>query len=206
MSGGWFEKFTKSERTPEMKEAVQTYNLTDSDCLILQCFLGNMSQYFRDDCYRQFDAVPEVAKEMQTILEIIIKKSPVHNDGVDYRFLNTCDNSSLQEGDIMTVGHCLTTTTDDWEQDKDIYVITPLPKERTSAHDLYKIINHGGENQVDFLKGTKFLVRRLETDSKNGYKRIYLEEIKCLNSNYNNTCSASTHRRRPAASGKNLRT
>ena len=52
-----------------------------------------------------------------------------------------------------------------------------MPKERTSAHDLYKIINHGGENQVDFLKGTKFLVRRLETDSKNGYKRIYLEEL-----------------------------
>ena len=30
-------------------------------------------------------------------------------------------------------------------------------------------------------------------------------EIKCLNSNYNNICSASTHRRMPAASGRNLR-
>ena len=40
LSGGWFEKFAKSEHTPEMKEAIQAYNLTDSECLILQCFLG----------------------------------------------------------------------------------------------------------------------------------------------------------------------
>lgn len=38
LSDGWFEKFAKPKHTPEMKEAIQTYNLTDSECLFCNVF------------------------------------------------------------------------------------------------------------------------------------------------------------------------
>lgn len=177
---GMFEHFASSKPSQEMEIAIQSYNLTDVEVLILRSFLGNMSQYFRND-YFEIGEVPEVAKEMQKVLDSIIRKAPVHNGGVVYRFLNEYDKSVLKVGDIITIDHSLTTTTDDWNQDCNVYVVNPLSKELTSAHDLYKIINHGNENQVNFIKGTKFLVTAIK-ESNTGHKRFFLDEMITINS------------------------
>lgn len=176
LQGGWMNKFAKSPHSEKVTDAIRKYNLSEVEVLIMNCFYGNLSQYFRDDIYTQFGGVPEVAKEMQKVLTSFIKKAPKHNGGVLYRFLKSHDNTNLKIGDIFEPTYSLTTTNEDREQDKDVYVITPLLEEKTSAFDIYKIYNHNEENQVNFLKGTKFRVTNVERDSK-GFRRFYMDEI-----------------------------
>jgi len=176
LKDGWMNIFAQGPHSEEVKDAIRKYNLSETEVLIMNCFYGNLSQYFRDDTYTQFGGVPEVAKEMQKVLTSFIKKAPKHNGGVLYRFLKSHDNTNLKIGDIFEPTYSLTTTNEDWEQDKDVYVITPLLEEKTSAFDIYKIYNHNEENQVNFLKGTKFRVTNVERDSK-GFRRIYMDEI-----------------------------
>ena len=176
LKDGWMNIFAQGSHSEEVKDAIRKYNLSETEVLIMNCFYGNLSQYFRDDTYTQFGGVPEVAKEMQKVLTSFIKKAPKHNGGVLYRFLKSHDNTNLKIGDIFEPTYSLTTTNEDWEQDKDVYVITPLLEEKTSAFDIYKIYNHNEENQVNFLKGTKFRVTNVERDSK-GFRRIYMDEI-----------------------------
>lgn len=176
LQGGWMNKFAKSPHSEKVTDAIKKYDLSEVEVLIMNCFYGNLSQYFRDDTYTQFGDVPKVAKEMQIVLESFIKKAPKHKGCVLYRFLNSHDISDFNIGDVFEPSFSLTTTNEDWDQDKDAYVITPLPEKQTSAFDIYKIYNHGEENQVNFLKGTKFRVTNIERNSK-GFRRIYMDEI-----------------------------
>lgn len=173
---GWMNKFAKSPHSEKVTDAIKKYDLSEVEVLIMNCFYGNLSQYFRDDTYTQFGDVPKVAKEMQKVLESFIKKAPKHKGCVLYRFLNSHDISDFNIGDVFEPSFSLTTTNEDWDQDKDAYVITPLPEKQSSAFDIYKIYNHGEENQVNFLKGTKFRVTNIERNSK-GFRRIYMDEI-----------------------------
>jgi hypothetical protein len=169
-------KFALGPHSEEVKDAIRKYNLSEVEVLIMNCFYGNLSQYFRDDIYAQYGKVPEFTKEMQTVLESFIKKAPKHKEGMLYRFLNSHDTIDFKVGDVFVPSCSLTTTNEDWNQDKNVYVITPLPETTTSAYDIYKIYNHGEENQVNFLKGTKFRVSKIE-DAPNGHRRIYLNEL-----------------------------
>ena len=176
LQDGWMNKFAQGPHSEEVMDAMRKYNLSEVEVLIMNCFYGNLSQYFRDDIYAKYGQIPEIAKEMQIVLESFIMKAPKHKEGVLYRFLKSHDNTNLKIGDIFEPTYSLTTTNEDWEQDKDVYVITPLLEEKTSAFDIYKIYNHNEENQVNFLKGTKFRVTNVERDSK-GFRRIYMDEI-----------------------------
>lgn len=173
---GWMNKFAQEPHSEKVRSAMKKYNLTEVEVLIMNCFYGNLSQYFRDDTYEQFGEVPEISQKMQKVLENFIRKAPKHKGGVLYRFLNSHDRSDFNIGDVFEPSFSLTTTNEDWEQDKNSYVITPLPEESTSAYDIYKIYNHGEENQVNFLKGTKFVVTRIEK-TPNGHRRIYFNEL-----------------------------
>lgn len=173
---GWMNKYAQGLHSKEVMDVIKRYNLSDIEVLIMLCFYCNLSQYFRDDAYLKFGEVPEVAIEMQIVLESFIKKAPKHKEGVLYRFLNSYDVTDFKEGDLFEPSYSLTTTNEDWEQDKDVYVISPLPVELTSAYDIYRIYNHNEENQVNFLKGTKFEVTKIEIKA-NGKRRIYLNEL-----------------------------
>lgn len=176
LQGGWMNKFALSPHSEKVKDAIKKYNLSEVEVLIMNCFYGNLSQYFRDDIYVQYGQIPEITKEMQTVLESFIKKAPKHKEGVLYRFLKSHDISDFKVGDIFEPSYSLTTTNEDWNQDKDAYVITPLSEETTSAYDIFQIYNPNDENQVNFLKGTKFKVTKIE-DAPNGHRRIYLNEL-----------------------------
>jgi len=56
-----------------------------------------------------------------------------------------------------------------------MYVITLRSIDKTKAHSLYKIYNHGNETQVNFERGTQFVVENVEY-TKNR-KIVYLKEI-----------------------------
>ena len=173
---GWMHKIAEGPYSKEIEEAKKKYNLSDVEVLIMYCFYGKLSRYFRDDIYYQYGQVPEIAKEMQIVLESFIKKAPKHKEGVLYRFLKPNDKVDVCVGEVFEPPCSLTTTNEDWNQDKDVYVITTLPEKTTSAYDIFKIYNHGDENQVNFLKGTRFEVTKIDS-MQNGYKRIYLKEL-----------------------------
>lgn len=168
-----FQRIIEADNINRMKNLV-SLNLSDSEILVLSCFMGFYSKYFRDDFYVNCE-VPEVIVEMRNILNEIIKKAPKHNSGALYRFLNEYDKCDFATGDILTVTHSLTTTTEHWDKNVNNYVITPLPAHQTLAHDLYRIYNHGEENQVNFLENTSFVINRVI--NSNGIRSIYMKEI-----------------------------
>lgn len=59
-----------------------------------------------------------------------------------------------------------------------MYIITPK-KECTNARSIYKLQNHGNENQVTFKRDSSFKITKVELYKNNNgeYKRIYMEEI-----------------------------
>ena len=153
------------------------YGLTDVEKMILTCFLGNISYAFRDDNY--YGEVPDIVHEMQIILNSIINKAPKFNGNILYRFTKTGDKTNFEVGDIYQPCHSLTTTTEDWKQNRsDVYVIKTLPENETQAHCLYMIYNHGQETQVNFLRGTSFEITDIEPIEGSEYKRIYMSEIR----------------------------
>ena len=147
--------------------------LKAEEWLMLYCFLGPFSGYFRSDSYHA--EIPEVVKEMQLVLDSVIKKAPKCNSITLYRFLNDFDKRDFRIGEIYTPSHSITTTTEDWAKDTDIYIITPLPTERTKAHSLYQIYNHGNETQVNFERGAKFRIMDIKRVSNRSI--IYLNEL-----------------------------
>lgn len=146
--------------------------LNAEEWLMLYCFLGPFSGYFRSDSYH--NEIPEIVKEMQLVLDSVIKKAPKCNSITLYRFLNDFDKRDFRIGEIYTPSHSITTTTEDWGKDTDMYIITPLPTERTKAHSLYQIYNHGDETQVNFERGTQFRV--VDIKRENDRCIIFLNE------------------------------
>jgi len=152
------------------------YGLTGVEKMIFTCFIGDISYVFRDDNY--FGEVPEVVREMQIVLNSIITKAPKFEGNTLYRFTKIGDKTNFEIGDIYQPCHSLTTTTEDWKQDRsDVYVINTLPKDATKAHSLYLIYNHGNETQVNFLRGTSFEITNIEPIEGTEYKRIFMSEI-----------------------------
>ena len=151
------------------------YGLTDVEKMILSCFIGNISYAFRDDNY--CSKIPDIVREMQIILNSIIIKAPKFRGNILYRFTKIGDKTNFEIGDIYQPHHSLTTTTEDWEQNRsDVYVIKTLPEDKTQAHSLYMIYNQGNETQVNFLRGTLFEITNIEPIQGTKYKRIYMSE------------------------------
>ncbi|WP_277821256.1 hypothetical protein [Palleniella muris] len=139
--------------------------------MIFTCFIGNISYAFRDDYYP--GEVPKIVREMQMVLHNIIVKAPKYNGNTLYRFTKPGDKTDFKIGEIYQPLHSLTTTTEDWKQNKsDVYIIKTLPKNETQAHNLYVIYNQGNENQVNFLEGTSFKITDIEQIEDTTYKRI----------------------------------
>lgn len=159
-------------------EGVSTKNegkngLNAEEWLMLYCFLGPFSGYFRSDSYHT--EIPEVINEMQLVLDSVIRKAPKCECKTLYRFLNDFDKRDFQIGEIFIPSHSLTTTTEDWGKDTDMYIITPLPTEKTKAHSLYQIYNHGNETQVNFERDAQFRV--MDIKRVNNKSIIYLNEL-----------------------------
>jgi hypothetical protein len=152
------------------------YNLSDLEYVIISMFLGDFSEFFRDDYteYRE-SGIPQVVEEMQKILNDIILKFPKNTATILYRFLVPEDKRDLHIGEVYTPEYSLTTTIDDWEQNVDVYIITPLDENNTQAHEIFRLVFNQNENQVNFIKGTKFLVTDIKQKGDN--KIFYLKEL-----------------------------
>lgn len=153
------------------------YGLADVEKMIFTCFTGYISYAFRDDNYHK--GVPDIVREMQIVLDSLITKAPKFKGDVLYRFTKYGDKTDFEIGDIYKPCHSLTTTTEDWGQDRsDVYVVKTLPENDTQAHCLYLIDNHAHETQVNFSRGTSFEITNIEPIEGTEHKRIFMSEIR----------------------------
>lgn len=159
------------------KELTKEYDLNDSELTMLGLFIMHHSRFFRDDYYG--DEVPKIAQNMFEVLDSVVSKAPITHSKVLYRFCVDEDRHDMKCGDIITVPHNLTCTTDRWERhDNNIYVIQILPHDKTHAHDLYRMYPHNErEKQVNFLRGTSFQIENIESIEGTGYNIFVMNEI-----------------------------
>lgn len=85
----------------------------------------------------------------------------------------------MNVGDIVTFLYNLTCVNYDWHQEdnENVYIITPLKEDKTKVHNLFEIMPHGDENQVDFLRNTSFKVTKIIETKGTQYRKFYLQEI-----------------------------
>lgn len=153
------------------KNDLENYNLSPIEIIILRLFIGDKSYLFRDDFYSE---IPEVVREMQIVLDIVISKAPMYDGNVLYRVLNEYDRVDLSIGEVFVPCFSLTCSKDDWKTKADKYIIH-TKVDNTKAHSVYLFHNHGNECQVNFIKGTSFRV--IDIRFINECRNIVLEEI-----------------------------
>ena len=163
------------------KELTKEYDLNDSELTMLGLFIMHHSRFFRDDYYS--DGVPEIAQNMFEVLDSVVSKAPVTHSTTLYRFCVNEDRHDMKVGDIITVPHNLTCTTERWDRrDNSIYIITTLPHDKTRAHDVYRMYPHNErEKQVNFLRGSSFLITNIDNIEGTKYHKFYMSEIEGMN-------------------------
>lgn len=151
--------------------------LTDAQRVLLRLLYCQHSYIFRDDYY--YEGITDFVSNLFDTLDDLVRKAPVNTDPILYRYCVEYDMSEMVVGDVITIPHNLTCTNYDWGQEeyKNVYVINPLNREETKAHNLFEIYRHGDENQVEFLRGSKFIVETIHDTEGTAYKKFYLREI-----------------------------
>lgn len=159
------------------RERTQGYNLSDAELTVLGMFIMHHSRYFREDYYGE--DIPEIAKNMFEVLDVSVSKAPITEHKTLYRFCQVEDKHDMKVGEVLFIPHNLTCTSDKWDRnDRNIYIIQTLPKDKTHAHDIYKMYPHNkNEHQINFLRGTKFLVTEIKEIAGTEYQEFYMDEL-----------------------------
>ena len=161
-----------------IKERTQGFDLSDAELTILGMFIMHHSWCFRDDYYGE--EIPEIAKNMFEVFDSLVAKAPKTKNHLLYRFCVDEDRHDLKINEIISFPHNLTCTSEKWNRsDNDIYVVTTLSGSRTRAHDIYKMYPHNEqERQVNYLRGTKFLVIDVQDIPGTKYHEFFMNELK----------------------------
>ena len=159
------------------KEITKGYDLSDAELIVLGSFIMHHSKFFRDDYYG--DVIPEIAKNMFEVLDVSVSKAPITEHKTLYRFCQVEDKHDMKVGEVLFIPHNLTCTSDKWDRnDRDIYIIQTLPRDKTHAHDIYKMYPHNkNEHQINFLRGTKFLVTEIKEIAGTEYHEYFMDEL-----------------------------
>lgn len=155
----------------------EKYLLTDAERVMLKMLYCRHSVLFRDDYY--YEGIPEIVQNMFDTLDSVVAKAPLTINPLLYRFCHDHDPVNFQVGEIVKITHSLTCTNFDWHQDdeKNVYLISPLANGLTRAHNLFEIYEHGDEKQVNFLRGTSFEVTQIEKREDSELVKVHLKEI-----------------------------
>ena len=155
----------------------EQYQLTDAGRVMLRMLYCRHSDLFRDDYY--YEGIPVVVQNMFDTLDSVVAQAPLNSHPLLYRFCHDHDPVNFHVGEIVRFPHSLTCTNFDWHQDdeKNVYLVTPLSNGRTRAHNMFEIYEHGDEKQVNFLRGTSFEVTQIEKHEGSELVKIYLKEI-----------------------------
>lgn len=125
---------------------------------------------------RQSNKVSEVLIDA---LDSALLKIDKNSEAILYRN----DSNNFKEykiGQKIIFNGFFTTSKDDFDNASSIkWIITPLSSQKTKAHEIYKIYNHGSqcpypEYQIEFERGATFVVTAIKSESK--YKTIHITE------------------------------
>ncbi len=159
----------------ELKHELSKWQLTKFEMLMLLCYQGDLSVVFDNG-----DPLnsPYPINEMCKALDTVLIKAPACTDTPLYRQHRKNDIIDFKKGEIRTIPSYLTTSINNWNQSCHQLIITPN-LDITNAKALYKIRNDKEEYQVNFKRGTSFLIEKVETFSEDGveYKRIWMKEL-----------------------------
>lgn len=161
--------------TNELKQELSKWQLTKFEMLMLLCYQGDLWEIFdKGDPLKS----PFPINEMCKALDIVLVKAPTCTDTPLYRQHRKNDIVDFKEGEIRTFPSYLTSSTKNWNQPNHQLIITPN-LDYTNAKALYKIRNDKGENQVNFKRGTSFLIEKVEPFKEDGveYRRIWMKEL-----------------------------
>ena len=164
-----------SNLTNDLKQDLSKWQLTKFEMLMLLCYQGDLSAVFDNgDPLSSPYPINEMCKAMDSVL----MKAPVCTDTTFYRQHRKNDVVDFKEGEIRTFPSYLTTSIRNWNQPNHQLIITPNLS-HTNAKALYKIRNDKGEYQVNFKRGTSFLIEKVETFREDGveFKRIWMKEL-----------------------------
>ena len=164
-----------SNLTNDLKQDLSKWQLTKFEMLMLLCYQGNLSAVLDNGNPRKS---PYPINEMCKALDTILIKAPTCTDTPLYRQHRKNDVIDFKEGEIRTFPSYLTTSIKNWNQPCHQLIITPNLS-HTNAKALYKIRNDKEEYQVDFKRGTSFLIEKVETFEGDGvkFKRIWMKEL-----------------------------
>lgn len=153
--------------------------LTETEILSIVILEGFGSQLIQTSLYdpSKSNALTEALIES---LDNALMKTPANTHSVLYandgyiRYDNKI-------GDIFTVIGYFTTSKDDFDNaNQTKWIIKPLPQDKTKAHEIYRIYNHGDtcpypEWQVEFERGTSFKIADIKKGKR--YDIVYIEEL-----------------------------
>lgn len=153
-------------------------NITEIELLSIIMLEGLACRLIQTAAFnpRQLNKVSEILIEaLDSALLKVAKNTEVvlyRNDDSDFNEYNI--------GQKIRINGFFTTSKDDFDNASSIkWVITPLITEKTKAHEIYKIYNHGSEcpypeYQIEFERGATFVVTTIKSGSK--YKTIHITE------------------------------
>ncbi len=122
-------------------------------------------------------------KNLVDLLDSALLKIPKCIEPVLYRYDKYDNGDHVLDKKICIKGF-FTTSKEDYDKDNLLlWIITPLSPEKTKAHEIYRVYNHGDygkcdddpEYQIEFERGTVFVVKK--TKVINGRKTIYINEL-----------------------------
>ena len=125
---------------------------------------------------RQSNKVSEVLIDA---LDSALLKIDKNSEAILYRN-DSNDFKEYKVGQKITINGFFTTSKDDFDNASSIkWIITPLSSQKTKAHEIYKIYNHGSEcpypeYQIEFERGATFVVTAIKNGSK--YRTIHITE------------------------------
>ena len=161
--------------TNELKHELSKWQLTKFEMLMLLCYQGDLWEVFNngDPGYS-----PYPINQMCKALDIVLIKAPACQITPLFRQSRRNEVDNFIEGEIRTFSSYLTTSVNNWNQSNHQLIIIPNLS-NTNAKALYVIRNDKEEYQVNFIRGSSFLIEKIKTFEENSveYKRIWMKEL-----------------------------
>lgn len=162
-------------KTREIKE----YNLTEVELLSIIMLEGGGCTVIQEAAFfpNRQNLVTSVLLDS---LDNALFKIPRNKEKTLYRNDNY-NNKNYVVGQQFQIMGYFSTSIDDYDNAKYIkWIITPLDSNRTKAHEIYRVFNHGEnlpypELQVEFERGTIFEVTAIE--NCDSIRVIHISEI-----------------------------
>lgn len=153
-------------------------NLEDAECITN--YSGNLSRVVHPNLKNKTIDQTFLVKDFEQRLHLALQRLPSFSQQTVYRM--EIDHPIIRDyqayfkdkiGKVMSVLFNLSTSKDDWEDEKVIYLIKTLPV-KSNARDISRITNFAKEREVLFIKDTHFLI--ISQEEKNGKLYIHMEE------------------------------